>query len=286
MPSRSTVLVVLALLALLGASFALLNFDKTGERHADEESATEAPAPADLAQHREAFLQGIQAEQRGENAEAIRLLSGFSLDPRPVEQYRLFHLARAYRQSGKETLARKTLAELWRRGAALVHRPQVALDLGSLYGGPGDFVRAGNVFAKLGVEGEPDARANAMTGTIIERFHAGDPAGILFAARTLWIDAPESDQAEPAAALIRSLTELVPGSAIPLTFNERVRRAESLMRDGKPGEALEDLRVLELLARGATAPLQVRLLRGQAHHQLKQYAESDRVLEPLFATYY
>ena len=282
-----TTLQILALLVLLAGSYFLMDFDRTAETMETPGEVTVVAAPADLAEHRKEFLAGITAVQRQQADTAIELLSSFSFAPREVEQYRLHSLADAYHLAGEPVMARDTLARLWRRGATLVRRAEVGTNLGWLYSSAGHFKQAAGVYEQLAASGaEPPVRATAQTNFILEKFRQGDPAAMLFGLRTLYVETPQAAQADAGADVVRSLLGLSQGSAIPLTFQERLRRAENLIRDGKPEKALDELRVLELSARAASPRLQVRLLRGIAHHRLRQFQESDRALEPVFNSYF
>jgi soluble lytic murein transglycosylase-like protein len=288
MPSRSSLGLLVLLAALLGGWLALLYFDRTSQVESAEGPAPEPAAPADLAKDRPAFLAGMEALQRQDGADAIRHLSGFSFGERAVEQYRLYFLANAYEMRGQPTLARRELARLWRRNPQFIYVPDSAFTLGTLYDAVGVWNQAADAYGSLSARVQQPAavRALARTRLIEQQFRLGDPSAMLYAARNLVIDSPQSEQAAASIALMRSLLPLAPNQPLPLTLAERIRRAENLVRDGNPAAALAELRDLNPASLRSPLQEQVVLTRGLALYRLRRFGESDRVLAPLFSGAY
>lgn len=286
MPSRSSVALFVMLVVLLGALFALLIFDRSTAGHEVAEGVAQQPAaPPDLAQHRRDFLAGLEALQRRDGAEAVRHFDAFSFGERPAEQYRLYFLANGYLMRGQPTRARRELARLWTRTPRFVYVPDSALNLGSLYGAIGAFGEAAQTYAQLAAREQqpPAVRALAYSRLIEQKFLLGDPAAMLDAARRTILESPQSEQAAPAADLMRSLLALAPKEPLPITPAERIQRAEYLVRDGNPAAALAEQAKPDLQALGSPLEHQAILIRGKALYRLKRFGESDRVLGPLFS---
>lgn len=251
-----------------------------GESHDEPDLEQKAEAPPDLAKLRDAYAAGLAALERKDGADAVKHLASFTFGSRAVEEYRLYYLARAYELAGKHAAERTTLAALWRREPRMLHGAEGALTLASLYDAAGDFSRGGDVYHAIARrEKARPVMAKARWGAARSRLLAGDVSGALFNARTILIDSPASSEAKDARALILALSGLPDTAPLPLTPNERLDRAVSLMHSGKPQDGL-----LELEALDRSAPhlrTQTRLERGIALHLLRRYEESNKTLEPL-----
>src|SRR5687768_15883649 len=83
---------------LIALALALLGLMAWNSRLVDDDGGpppTEAAAPPDLAPFAAPFREGVDALEQGDADRAVGILSSFSFGDRPVEQYRLFYLARA-----------------------------------------------------------------------------------------------------------------------------------------------------------------------------------------------
>lgn len=283
----STVWLVLGLVVLLGGFFALLYYDQSASEQNAEQVAVEekAAAPPDLAEHREAFVAGVEALQRNDPEEAIEQLSSFSLAPRDAEQYRLYFLATAYQLVGKFTPARDSLARLWSGKTTLLPLADSGVRLEAMYRANGAWEEASRIQAGLATRAlEPGVRGAGRDAFIVSKFHVGDPSAMLFAARNTWIDSPQAESTPWGGELIATLSGLPEKSPPPMSVAERLRRADSLIRDANPAAAVQELRTLE-----GTSPLQqqaIILARGHALQRLRRYQESDNVLKPIFSGYF
>ncbi len=274
---------VLTVLALGTATFYLtrdLELSDEDELHGTL-PAKEA-APPDLQKLRDTYSSGVQALQKDDGAEAVRLLSSFDFGPRAVEEYRLYYLANAYELTGNTNAARLTLAKLLRRSPRMVHAQDAAFHLANLYATNGDAAQSGDVYSTLARRADvPTVGASARWNAAGQMIRAGDVGGALFNARQILIYYPSSPQAKDASALVRNLTATDAKSALPFTPAERVDRAIALMQSRDPQTGLEELTALEPQAPHLKSTIQ--LQRGVALHLLRRYEDSNKTLEPLTA---
>src|SRR5205807_6559953 len=70
-------------------------------------------APPDLAKLRPAYTAGLDALRHKDAAAAIQQLGSFTFGGRVVEEYRLFHLAKAFELAKNAAARRVILAQLW-----------------------------------------------------------------------------------------------------------------------------------------------------------------------------
>ncbi|MGH9456267.1 MAG: transglycosylase SLT domain-containing protein [Thermoanaerobaculia bacterium] len=277
---------IAAAVAFLGALLALFAWQYRAPR-AERMRPIEPAAPPELAKFGETFRAGVRALERKEADEAIARLSSFSLGDRPVEQYRLYYLAQAYRLAGRDDEARVTLARLWRNDPTLVAYAQVAFSLAELYDAAGSFRRAADAWWRVANRTGDDATAAAARQAYLQaRFRTGDVGAILHAATALVVENPTSDEAAFAEAVLRSLRGLPPDEAPPLTATERVRRAEALLDAAMPKPAFEQLEGIETAALPISYRPRLLLARGRALLRIGRYTESDTIVEPLFGSYY
>jgi soluble lytic murein transglycosylase-like protein len=239
-------------------------------------------APPDLEKLRPAFVAGIQAFRKGNGAEAVGQLSSFTFGHRVVEEYRLFYLSGAFELAGDQARARTTLASLWRRNPAFVLRADAGSSLGSLYKAAGDWRHAAEVFASVAVStSDSNVAATARWNTVQSSFARGDVASMLYAARNIAIKNPRAEQAPAAIELARAIAGLPAEAPMKLTSAERLNRAVSLLRDGDPQHALDELTALQAADLPGDLRQPVQLNRGLALNQLRRYDESNKVLDPL-----
>jgi soluble lytic murein transglycosylase-like protein len=244
-------------------------------------------APPDLAELRPSFIAGLEALRHKDGPSAVKDFGSFTFGSRAVEEYRLFYLARA-NEVAKDAVARRlALARLWERDPKLAARDDAGTALGGLYASAGEWNRAADVYTSVATHAASSATAApARWNSIDARFVTGDLASLLFNARRLIITNPRQDQAAPAIAVVRSLTAVPPEAALHLTAAERLERAVSLMRDGDPTAALEELNALD--SDGVPADLEqpLQLNRGLCLSQTRQYEASNKLLEPLASEAY
>src|SRR5258706_223888 len=203
-------------------------------------------APPDLEKLRPAFDAGLEAIRRGDGAEAIRQFSSFTFGKRAVDQYRLYYLANACQLAGDRARARATLAQLWRRHPAFVVQTDAGLNLGTLYAAIADWRHAATVYDDVADRADNSAiAASARWSAIESSFARGDIASVLYDARSIAIRNPRATQAPHAIELVRALTGVAKDAPIKLTDTERLTRAVSLLRDGDPQSALDELTALD-----------------------------------------
>ena len=274
----------LAVVALGAVLFVVLGPRSVEQAESPQESKPEAPP--DLQKHRDDFAAGVAAAQQNDGATAVRRLSAFSFGSREVEEYRLYYLATGLRQTGNQAGARATLARLWQRKPNMVPSAEAGFSLGELHANAGAWRQAGDVYSAIASRSDNSAvAATARWQEIESRLVGGDAPAALRAARLIVIRSPRAPQADEALALIRGLSSLAPGAAIPMTPEERLERAVSLMRDGNPQSAYNELTALQSSA-PASLRLPIQLNRGLALHHMRRYEDSNKVLEPLTGTFY
>lgn len=246
--------------------------------------APKPEAPPDLEKLRNAFTSGVDALRRSDGAAAVKHLGSFTFGSRAVEEYRLWYLANAHQLDADRNAARRTLAGIWKRAPRLVYWQDVGFNLATFYGSLGDWRHAADVDREIAARGDLSlVSGNARWQGIGSRFASGDIGTVLYLARQMTIKNPRSQQTNDALAIVRSLTGVPPNGAIRLTPAERLERGVSLMRDGDPQHAYEELTALD--ASGVPPELRapVQLNRGLALNQLRRYEESNGLLEPLVA---
>ena len=239
-------------------------------------------APPDLEKLRPAYDAGLEALRRGDGAEAVTQFSSFTFGKRAVEQYRLYYLANACQLAGQRARARATLAQLWRRHPAFVVQTDAGLNLGGLYASIADWRHAALVFDDVAAQADNSAiAASARWSAIDSSFARGDIASVLYDARNIAIRNPRAAQAPHAIELVRAITGVAKDAPVKLSDAERLTRAVSLLRDGDPQNALDELTALDTSGVPADLRLPVALNRGLALNQLHRFEESNKVLEPL-----
>jgi soluble lytic murein transglycosylase-like protein/tetratricopeptide (TPR) repeat protein len=275
---------MIAIVAVLVPVLAFVTFRVVRSRPKNQEFVVPAKpeAPPDLEKLRPVFAAGLEAFRRGDGGEAVTQLSSFHFGRRAVEEYRLYYLGSALQLSGDLTRARTTLAALWRRNPAFVLRPDATASLGALYKTAGDWTHAAAVFADIATHTtDSNVAATARWNTIESSFARGDVATMLYAARNIAIKNPRAPQAPLAIEMARAIAGLPADAPIKLTDGERLERAVSLMRDGDPQHAFEELDALQTAGPPPDLRAPVQLNRGLALNQLHRYDESSKVLDPL-----
>ncbi|HEX3580559.1 MAG TPA: lytic transglycosylase domain-containing protein [Thermoanaerobaculia bacterium] len=224
-------------------------------------------APPDLQNLRDRYLSGLAAIHDKDGAKAASTLGSFSFRGRVVEQYRLYYLARAYELQNDPSAARRVYAELWQREPQAVIADDIAQRLAALYTQAGDFASAARVYDEL-------AGGTAQWGAIASHFYDGDIDGAVSAAHAIAIKTPRVPQAVNALAVMQTT------GSTEMTATERLERGVSLMRDGDPQHAYDELTALD-----SSAPASLRdpiqLNRGLTLNQLRRYDESNKLLEPM-----
>lgn len=239
-------------------------------------------APPDLAKLRPSFDAGLDAIRRGDGAEAVSQLSSFTFGKRAVDQYRLYYLANACQLAGDRARARTTLARLWRQHPAFVLQTDAGLNLGGLYAAVTDWRHAAEVYGDVAAHADNSAiAASASWSAIDSSFARGDIDSVLSDARNIAIRNPRAAQAPHAIELVRAITGLAKDAPMPLSEAERLTRAVSLLRDGDPQSALDELTALDTSGVAPDLRLPVQLNRGLALNQLHRFDDSNKVLDPL-----
>ncbi len=275
---------IVAVAAFLVAAFVYLGPSAAARRA--ETAAARPDAPPDLQKLRDDFTAGVAALQRNDGEAATRTLSSFTFGPRAVEEYRLYYLANAQRLSGDIAAARATLATLWQRNPKLAYADEVGFSLAGLHTSAGSWREAAGVLSTLAARPTtPEISAVARWQEAESHLATGNLGGALSAARLIVIRTPKTPQAESAIGLLRSLLALPDDAALPLNVDERMERAVSLLRDGNPQNALQELTALEADA-PASLRIPIQLNRGLALHHLRRYEDSNKVLEPITSGQY
>jgi soluble lytic murein transglycosylase-like protein len=244
-------------------------------------------APPDLEKLRPSFVAGLEAINKSDGTAAVKHLGSFTFGNRAVEEYRLLYLARGHELAKQPTEQRVALARLWDRNPKLAARDDAGNALAGIYAANGDWLNAADVASTLATHAAASPAAAAARWTTIEsRFASGDLASLLYAARHLAVRNPREKRAPDAIDVVRTLSGIAADGGIPLTPAERLERGVSLMRDGDPQSALNELNALD----GAGVPADLRaplqLNRGLALNQVRQYEASNRLLEPLAGSAY
>ncbi len=253
----------------------------------EKKTETSRVAPRDLAEWRDEYAAGVDAIGRNDGVTAVRNLSSFDFGDRAVEEYRLYNLSTAYQLQGDQHSARITLARLWRRKPALIYRDDVAFNLAALYVSSGRYREASDVYGVLATKGgSPSVEAAARTEFIESKFYMNDPGGMILAARKLLVENPGEAPSAQGSAILRGFAGEQSASPPPLTATERLRRAENLLRDKNPVAAASELKMLGRVPLPSSLSNEARMYEGIALTRLSRYADSDRVLTPLFDAEY
>lgn len=254
---------------------------------ATQRGAPEPEAPPELAKFATPFQQGVAAVEEGSGETAVELLSSFSFGPRPVEQYRLYFLANAQQLVGAVDEARHILARLWSGDPTMALAADAAFHLGGLYEAAGAHRAAASTFGALATRAnEPAVAAAAREKHLAAGFRLGDVGAILLAATNIVVENPASEQAEQAGAIVRSLRGLPSSAPLPLTAQQRVRRAEAFLEADRPKAAVEELALVqEAMLPRALVP-HFLLAKGEALQRTGKHNESEALVETLFASQY
>jgi soluble lytic murein transglycosylase-like protein len=279
---RGWVIAVAAVLIPVLVAVIVLLTRETREEHREFVVPAKPEAPPDLEKLRPAFTAGLEAIHRHDGAGAVRQLSSFHFGKRAVDEYRMYYLANAYKLAGDGAHARTTLAALWARHPAFVLLTDAGLNLGGLYAAIADWGHAAAVYGGVATQAaDSNVAATARWSAIDADLARGDIAAVLYAARNIAIKNPRAPQAAHAIELARAILGLPKDAPMKLTPAERLERAVSLLRDGDPQSAFDELTALETSGVPADLRMPVQLNRGLALNQLHRYEDSSRVLDPL-----
>lgn len=244
-------------------------------------------APPDLIRLRPLYLGAMEALARGDGATARRRLESIDFGERAVEEYRLYYLATAYQLEGKLQESRRVLARLWAKHPQLVYWEDTGFSLGNHYSDRGAWNDAAEVFGTLTARSShPAVEAVSRERYIRSKFYAADPGGVLLAARNVTVENPKTAQAADAIRIFRALGDIPETRALPLSIEERIRRGQSLLRDGDPRAAFGELSDLAEVVRNQSQANRIRLARAQALSRLGRPRDSEELLAPLFASHY
>ena len=178
--------------------------------------------------------------------------------------------------------SRTILALLWRQHPAFVLQTDAGLNLGGLYASVTDWHHAAEVYGDVAAHADSSAiAASASWSAIDSSFARGDIASVLYDARNIAIRNPRAAQAPHAIELVRAITGLAKDAPMKLSDEERLTRAVSLLRDGDPQSALDELTALDTSGVPDDLRLPVQLNRGLALNQLHRFDDSNKVLDPL-----
>ena len=247
---------------------------------------TEPEAPPDLEILRGAFSAGVDDVQRSDGTSAVRHLSSFTFGPRAVEEYRLYYLAKGFELSGNTAAARRTLANLSSRKPRMAAADDVALNLAAMHAAAGAPQQAAELCAAMALRTDnPNMAANARSQEIAQRLVTGDVTGAVNAAKQIALRSPRAPQVGDAIAFLRSVWSLQPKDALHFTPEERLERAVCLMRDGDPGNALDEFNALAPSAPSSIKEA-VELNRGIALYQTRHFEDAIKAFEPLTRSAY
>lgn len=241
-------------------------------------AASARPLPA-LERHAEAMRAGFAALERGEARDAQALLASFSYGARPVEQARLWWLALAQEANQEATAARRTLAKLRARGAAIAERDEALAKLASLYRDGAAWSEAASVLEELRATARaPAAAQRAARDEIGVRLALGDPGAMLARAREL------AARASPGEADAEAIAMALTGAASPLDALApagRIERAWNLAAAGDAVRANEELGLLALSPLSPTEAAQSALTRALVAHKSGKHSDAIRIARPL-----
>lgn len=279
---RGWVYGVLAAIAPLAVALILLYVWHPSIEREERFVSPKPEAPPDLQKLRGAYIAGVDAMRRGDAHAAVRALGSFTFGSRAVEQYRLMMLAQAHQLAGDTIAARATFAGLWQRSPRLVGWDDLGIRLAAMYAGDGDNIHASAVASEVASRSEvPAVAATARWQVVQSAFIEGDVSSVLDQAQQIAVRSPRASQVADAISVVRTITSVTPDAPIALTDSERLERAVSLMRDGDPQDALNEMNALEASGARADLRLPLQLNRGLALDQLRQYDQSNQVLEPM-----
>lgn len=275
-----SIIAILLVVAAIAITISRRRSEIAAARLSEPEEVVEAPP--DLMKARDAFAAGAEAVLQNDPKVAIETLASFSLGDKAVEEYRLYYLATAYQLAGRTADARRTLARLWTRNPKLVYRHDAGFTLANLYQELNDARAAAEIYGSVAARANQHAvAATARAEYIRAKFLAGDPAGILLAARRTVVENPSSPQADAASKLIRTFLGIPAEADLPLLPNERIERAKNYLEDGNPAAAAAILEQFHVDALVSPLRDEILLDRGTAYQRLKQYARSNQDLEKL-----
>lgn len=283
----STLLLSASLLVLLTGFLGLLVWEERRRVLMAEPPGLALEGPAEIMRHRETFLAGLHSLQEHDGPRAVIALRSFTFGGRAAEEYRLYYLANAYQLTGDSQSARRTLARLWQRKPRMVYRNDVGFHLASLYAGMGDWRQAAEVYSSIAARADSSAvEATARADLLRTRFYSGDLGAVVVAARALIVQNPSSPQSRAAVGLTRAVSSIPETASLRLTLEERLRRADQLLRDKEPLRVLSELQDLDPERLGSPARERVLLARGTAASRAGRHLESEELLEPLFSSWY
>lgn len=238
-------------------------------------------APPDLEKLRAPFAAALDALHNNDTDTAVRRLTSFTFGPRAVEEYRLYYLATAYQQDGNIAAARRTFNDLWTRKPRMVLGDAAALNLAAMHVNSGAPEQAARVCSEVALHTDnPNLAAAARWEEVRQRLVIGDLAGAVNAAKRIALNSPRSPQVADAIAFLRAVWSLTPKDALHFTPAERMERAVCLMRDGDPGNALDEFNALDRVA-PASLKEPIALNRGITLYQTRHFEDAIKALEPL-----
>jgi len=278
---RKWIVVAIAVPVVAAVAIALLYLEQRSEEAPQRYVRTEPEAPPDLAKLRDVFSSGLAALQNNDADTAVRRFSSFTFGPRVVEEYRLYYLAKAFQQSGNDAAARRALIALWNRNPRMVFGNDAGLTLAAMHSGAGAPRQAADVCAAVASRTDnPNLAAAARWQEVAQRVVIGDLAGAVHAAKQIALTSPRSPQAGDAIAFLRAVWSLAPNQALHLTPEERLERAVCLMRDGDPGNAIDELNAVDPVAPPSIKE-PIALNRGIALFETRHFDDAAKTLEPL-----
>src|SRR5258708_4739824 len=130
-------------------------------------------APPDLAKLRPSYTAGREALQHRDAAPAIRQLGSFTFGGRVVEEYRLFHLAKAFELAKNATARRLLLAQLWALDPKIAVRDDAGNALAGLYADAGDWTNAAAVYQDLAAQTAAPEISSASRLALVKVSFAG-----------------------------------------------------------------------------------------------------------------
>ncbi len=283
---RKWIVIAIAIPVIAAVAIGIVYLARNAEHPPERFVRTAPEAPPDLAKLRDVFSSGVDALQNNDAGTAVRRFSSFTFGPRAVEEYRLYYLAQALQQAGRTDAARHTFAALCDRNPRMVYADDAALTLASMHAAAGAPHQAAEVCAAVAQRtGNPNLAANARWQEIGHRLVVGDVAGAVNAARQIVLMSPRAPQAADAIAFLRSVWSLTPKDALHFTPGERLERAVCLMRDGDPGNALDELNAVDRVA-PASIKEAIALNRGIALYETRHFDDATRAFELLTRSAY
>ncbi|MFQ5897240.1 MAG: transglycosylase SLT domain-containing protein [Candidatus Methylomirabilia bacterium] len=241
-----------------------------GSAAAQESASTPRLAPEQKAR----FADGIEALRTGDWRAAVWGFRALITQPLLLSDYARLLLAESLSRTGALAEARRTAEALAGASPRSQVAPSALLRAATLASEQGDERGAEELFRRFlaWFPDSPDgARVRYLLGLTVESQGRAQEAALIF--RELWLSSPAGPYGEAAGD---KLDELLQGGVVlpPLTFQERLKRAERLVHGGAAEEALEGAEAILRENPGEDLALRALLVMASALRRLGRYREA------------